>query len=69
MTNSEPLGDMHDVQRELNVCRTVVEKLLRNDPEFPAPMMIATKRQWFMNEIAIYKATRPRRQYADTAAC
>lgn len=59
-----PLGDIHDVQRMLNVCRTVVENLLRSDSEFPAPMDIAKKRQWFLDEIEDYKATRPRRRYA-----
>ena len=63
-----PLGDIHDVQRMLNVCRTVVENLLRTDPEFPAPMNIAKKRQWFLDEVEQYKATRPRRRYADSAA-
>ena len=68
MTNPRPLGDMRSGQRELNVCRTVVEKLLRNDPDFPAPITIANKRQWFLDEIEDYKATRPRRRYADSAA-
>ena len=63
-----PLGDIHAVERSLNSCRSTVEKLLRTDPEFPAPMDIAKKRQWFMDEIETYKATRPRRQYADSAA-
>lgn len=65
---SEPLGDIHDVQDDLNVCRTVVENLLRTDPDFPQPISIASKRQWFMTEIAAYKASRPRRRYADSAA-
>ncbi len=71
MTPARPvgdLGDMRDVQRELNVCRTVVENLLRTDPNFPQPITIATKRQWFMTEVAQYKASRPRRRYADSAA-
>ena len=62
------LGDIHDVLQALNVCRSVVENLLRNDPEFPAPMDIAKKRQWFMDEIEQYKATRPRRVYTTAVA-
>lgn len=65
---SAPLGDIHDVQLMLNVCRTVVENLLRTDPEFPAPISIAKKRQWFLAEVEAYKQARPRRRYADTAA-
>ena len=71
MTPARPvgdLGDMRDVQRELNVCRTVVENLLRTDPDFPLPITIAAKRLWFMTEVAQYKASRPRRQYADSTA-
>ncbi len=63
-----PVGDVHAVERALNTCRSTVEKLLRTDPEFPAPITIANKRQWFLDEIERYKATRPRRRYADTAA-
>ena len=63
-----PVGDMHDVQRELNCCRTLVEKLLRTDPDFPAPITIGNKRQWFIDEIATYKANRPRRRYTSNAA-
>ena len=68
MTDSRPVGDIHDVQRSLNTCRSLVEKLLRTDPEFPAPISIGNKRQWFLDEIEEYKATRPRRRYADHAA-
>ena len=62
------LCDMRELQRELNSCRSLVEKLLRTDPDFPQPITIGNKRQWFVSEIARYKATRPRRQYADSAA-
>ena len=68
MTDSRPVGDIHDVERSLNTCRSLVEKLLRTDPEFPAPISIGNKRQWFLDEIEEYKATRPRRRYADHAA-
>ena len=68
MTDIRMLGDMRAVLSAMNCCRTVVEKLLRTDPDFPAPISTAHKRQWFMDEIENYKATRPRRQYADTAA-
>ena len=68
MTDSRPVGDVHDVERSLNTCRSLVEKLLRTDPEFPAPISIGNKRQWFLDEIEEYKATRPRRRYADHTA-
>ena len=68
MTDSRPVGDVRDVERSLNTCRSLVEKLLRTDPEFPAPIAIGNKRQWFMDEIEDYKLTRPRRRYADPAA-
>ena len=68
MTDSRPVGDVHDVQRSLNTCRSLVEKLLRTDPEFPAPITIGNKRQWFMDEVEDYKATRPRRCYAEHTA-
>ena len=68
MTNSRPIGDIHAVERSLDLCRTSVENLLRSDPEFPAPITITGKRQWFLDEIETYKVTRPRRQYADSAA-
>ena len=60
------LCDMRELQRELNSCRSLVEKLLRTDPDFPQPITIGSKRQWFRAEILGYKATRPRRRYADT---
>ena len=67
-SDSRTLGDIHDGQRVLNVCRTVVEKLLREDPEFPAPITILSKRQWFLDEVEDYKVSRPRRRYAVSAA-
>jgi len=68
MTDLRTIGDLHAVERSLNVCRTTVEKLLRTDPEFPAPITISNKRQWFMDEIEGYKQAQPRRQYADSAS-
>ena len=68
VTNSRPVGDVHDALRSLNVCRSTLEKLLRTDPEFPVPVMIADKRQWFLDEIEAYKESRPRRRYADNTA-
>ena len=62
-----PVGDMRAVQRSLNACRSTVEKLLRTDPDFPAPLMILNKRQWFLDEIETFKSSRPRRRYADDA--
>ena len=67
-SGSRTLCDMHDLQRVLNLCRTSVEKLLRTDPEFPAPMMTLDKRQWFLDEVEDYKVSRPRRRYAVSAA-
>ena len=68
MTSARPVGDMRAVQRSLNCCRTSVYKLLREDPDFPAPITIGTKLTWFLDEIEDYKATRPRRRYADNVA-
>ena len=70
MTDSDPrpLGDMHAVERALDCCRATVEKLLRTDPEFPAPIDIAAKRMFFLDEIERYKATRPRRCYIGESA-
>ncbi len=68
MTDSRPVGDIRDVQHDLNCCRSLVEKLLRTDPEFPAPITIGNKRQWFLDEIATYKASRPRRIYTAVVA-
>ncbi len=65
---ARPVGDMRAVLTALNVCRSTAEKLLRTDPDFPAPFDTATKRQWFMDEIEIYKATRPRRIYTTIVA-
>ncbi len=68
MADSRPVGDIRDVQHDLNCCRSLVEKLLRTDPEFPAPITIGNKRQWFLDEIATYKASRPRRIYTAVVA-
>ena len=68
MTDPRPVGDVHAVERSLNICRSTVEKLLRTDPDFPAPITIANKRQWFMDEIEGYKQAQPRRRYTDSAA-
>ena len=69
MTDSRPLGNIRQVQAALgDSCRSLVEKLLRTDPDFPQPINIGGKREWFLDEIENYKATRPRRQYADSAA-
>ena len=43
MTDARPVGDMRAVQRSLNCCRTSVYKLMREDPEFPAPFTIFGK--------------------------
>ena len=66
--STQPVGDTHAAQRALNIGRTTLYSLLKNDPEFPKPIMIAGKLTFFMNEIETYKATRPRRQYSTLAA-
>ncbi len=53
--------------RSLNCSRWKLWDLCRNDPDFPAPRMIAGKRSWFMDELESYKESRPCRQYADNA--
>ena len=54
---------MRAVQRQLNCCRTSIYKLMREDPEFPAPFTILDKLTWFLDEVEDYKASRPRRIY------
>ncbi len=68
MTNPRPVGDMRDVQRSLNCCRTSIYKLMREDSEFPAPFTILDKLTWFLDEIEDYKASRPRRIYTAVVA-
>ncbi len=68
MTNPRPVGDMRDVQRSLNCCRTSIYKLMREDPEFPAPFAVLDKLTWFLDEIEDYKASRPRRIYTAVVA-
>lgn len=67
MTDPRPVGDVHDVKRSLNICRTTLYKLMREDPSFPAPFTISAKLSWFLDEIEEYKSSRPRRRYADNA--
>ncbi len=54
--------------RSLNCSRWKLWDLCRNDDEFPKPRDIAGKNSWFEDEVETYKESRPRRQYADTAA-
>ena len=70
MTDLRPVGDMRAVLASLNCCRTTVYKLMREDPEFPAPFTMppVDKLMWFLDEIEDYKATRPRRIYAAVIA-
>ena len=60
--------DAPATQRSLNCSRWKLWEMCRKDADFPAPRMIAGKRAWFVDEIETYKATRPVRQYADSAA-
>ena len=59
--------DARATMRSLNCSRWKLWDLCCNDPEFPAPRMIAGKRSWFMDELESYKESRPCRQYADNA--
>ncbi len=70
MTPARPVGDMRAVQARLNCCRTSVYKLMREDPDFPAPFTMppVDKLTWFLDEIEDYKATRPRRIYTTVVA-
>ncbi len=70
MTSARPVGDMRAVQARLNLCRSTVEKLLRTDPDFPAPFTMppVDKLTWFLDEIETYKSTRPRRIYTTIVA-
>ena len=70
MTDPRPVGDMRAVLASLNCCRTTVYKLMREDPEFPAPFTMppVDKLTWFLDEVEDYKATRPRRIYAAVVA-
>ncbi len=70
MIDTRLVGDMRAVQVRLNCCRTSIYKLMREDPEFPAPFTMppVEKLQWFMDEIETYTESRPRRQYADSTA-
>ena len=60
--------DAPATMESLNCSRWKLWDLCRNDSEFPAPRMIAGKRQWFQDEMEAYKESRPCRQYADVSA-
>ncbi len=62
------IGDTRAVMRSLNCGRWKVWDLCRNDPDFPAPRMIAGKRAWFMDEVETYKESRPCRVYTTIVA-
>ena len=67
-TTAHPLYDTAATMTALNCSRWKLWDLCRNDPDFPKPRDIAGKNQWFGSEVEDYKASRPRRRYADTAA-
>ena len=52
-----------DVLRFLKCSRSTLWLLTRKDPDFPAPRIIAGQNSWFVDEIATYMETRPRRLY------
>ena len=54
---------MRDVQRAMKCGRWKIYDLSKNDPEFPRPRLIAGKLSWFVDEIELFKESRPRRQY------
>ena len=64
MTDPRPIGDVRAVLISLNICRTTLYKLLREDPDFPAPITFCDKLSFFLDEIEAYKESRPRRKYA-----
>ena len=53
-----------DVLRFLRCSRWKLRDLTRNDPDFPRPRLIAGQNSWFVDEIAAYMESRPRRQHA-----
>ena len=64
MTTPRPVGDVRAVLHSLNIGRTTLYKLLREEPSFPAPFEICGKLTFFLDEIEGFKESRPRRQYA-----
>ena len=58
------IGNTNDVCRTMKCGRTKVWRLEREDPDFPPARDIAGTKKWFMDEIAAYMESRPRRQYA-----
>ncbi len=68
MVDPRSVLDVRATLAALNICRTSLYKLLHTDPDFPAPITIAGKLTWFLDEIEAYKESRPRRQYAKAAA-
>ena len=67
-TTANLLYDTADTMRALNCSRWKIWQMCRNEPESPKPRDIAGKNAWFAAEIEAYKASRPVRQYADSAA-
>jgi len=58
------IGNSNDVCRVMKCGRTKLWRLTREDPDFPPPREIAGTNKWFLDEIAAYMESRPRRQYA-----
>jgi len=52
----------------LQLVDTHFYKLMRKDPEFPAPFTALDKLTWFLDEVEAYKESRPRRIYAAVVA-
>ena len=64
MTTPRLVGDVRAVLHSLNIGRTTLYKLLREEPDFPAPFELCGKLSFFLDEIEEYKESRPRRKYA-----
>ena len=67
-TNARRLGDINAVLSSLNICRSSLYGLMRNDPSFPSPVDITNKLQFFMDEVETWKESRPRRLYSAVVA-
>ena len=68
MPNTRCLGNINAVLDSLDICRSSLYGLMRNDPSFPAPLDITNKLQFFMDEIEAWKENRPRRVYSAVVA-
>ena len=69
MPESRELGGISVVMAMLNIkSRSSVYKKMYTDPDFPAPIQVVDKLEWFLDEIETYKESRPRRIYTAVKA-